>query len=220
MPRKRVGASETELAKLYAGVKTRIASRLSEFEHIGKTATDEQLFAELSFCLFTPQSKAKNCWAAVCTLAEEKLLLCGNPKRISNRMNGVRFHHTKGRYVAEAHRNFTKGGKLRLRAVLERFDDPRELREWLVENVKGMSYKEASHFLRNIGRGKDLAILDRHILRNMVALGALGEMPRSLPRRTYLEVELKLLKLAKRLKIPPDHLDMLLWYKEAGEVFK
>ena len=29
-----------------------------------------------------------------------------------------------------------------------------------------MSYKEASHFLRNIGFGENIAILDRHILKN------------------------------------------------------
>jgi len=41
--------------------------------------------------------------------------------------------------------------------------------EWLVKNLTGLGYKEAGHFLRNIGSGK-IAILDRHILRNLHAL--------------------------------------------------
>jgi len=220
MPKTVERVREEALKKIHAGVKNRIAKRLAEFSHIGNAATDEQLFAELAFCLFTPQSKAKSCWAAVCTLKDDDLLLCGKPKLISAKMTGVRFHNNKGRYVAEAQILFTKNGKLRLRETLESLGGARETREWLVKNVKGMSYKEASHFLRNIGMGAELAILDRHILRNMVALGAIEEMPKAITPKIYLALENEFLALARRLRIPPDHLDMLLWYKEAGDVFK
>ncbi len=204
----------------YARVKPLIENRLREFEAVWRDWSDEALFAELSFCLFTPQSKAKSCWAAVCSLVERDLLLCRKPARISANMSGVRFHRNKGRYVVEAQKLFTNNGELRVRKTLERLGGPREIREWLVANVIGMNYKEASHFLRNVGKGSELAILDRHILRNMVALGALDELPRSIPPKAYLALEKGFMALAKRLGIPPDHLDMLLWYRAAGEVFK
>ena len=38
-----------------------------------------------------------------------------------------------------------------------------EKREWVVKNVKGLRYKEDSHFLRNIDY-KNIAIIDFHIL--------------------------------------------------------
>ncbi|MFH0815797.1 MAG: N-glycosylase/DNA lyase [Methanobacteriota archaeon] len=220
MPIQLARANEVELKSLYASAKKRIVARLGEFERMGQEGTDEQLFAELAFCLLTPQSKAKSCWAAVCRLVEEGDLLCGKPEKISGRISGVRFHRNKGRYLVEAQRRFSKNGSLRVRNVIERFDSPRELRAWLVQNVSGMGYKEASHFLRNIGMGSELAILDRHILRNMAALGAIDGIPRALTPKAYLALEKEFLALAKRLRIPPDHLDMLLWYKEAGEVFK
>jgi N-glycosylase/DNA lyase len=86
--------------------------------------------------------------------------------------------------------------------------------------VLGLGYKEASHFLRNIGLGEDLAILDRHILKNLMLLGVIREVPTSLSRKTYLEIERKMTAFSKEAGIPMSKLDLLLWYKEAGEVFK
>jgi N-glycosylase/DNA lyase len=83
-----------------------------------------------------------------------------------------------------------------------------------------MGYKEASHFLRNIGMGEDLAILDRHILKNLKILGVISEIPVSLTRNKYLEIEIKMRDFAENVKIPMSHLDLLLWYKETKEIFK
>jgi N-glycosylase/DNA lyase len=221
MPKNERAKRDASVVKsLYTKVRPQIEERLRDFERVGRDATDEELFAELAFCLLTPQSKARYCWAAVCRLADGKLLLCGQPGRISARLAGVRFHNNKARYVAEAQRLFTVRGNLDVRSSIERDRDPKELREWLVANVNGLGHKEASHFLRNVGRGEGLAILDRHILRNMVALGALDEVPKALPAKRYVEVEGAFLDLARKLGIPPGHLDLLLWYMEAGEVFK
>jgi len=38
--------------------------------------------------------------------------------------------------------------------------------------------------------------------------------------KKYLEIEQKLLKFSKTINIPPAHLDLLLWHKETGEIFK
>ncbi len=83
-----------------------------------------------------------------------------------------------------------------------------------------MGYKEASHFLRNIGLGEDLAILDRHILKNLALLGVIEEVPSSPTKRIYLEIEKKMTAFSGQAGIPMGELDLLLWYKEAGEVFK
>ncbi|MBU4134056.1 DNA lyase, partial [bacterium] len=85
---------------------------------------------------------------------------------------------------------------------------------------RGYGFKEASHFLRNVGKGEKLAILDRHILRNLKNFGAIKEIPQAISGKLYLEIEKKFMLFAKRLKIPPAELDLLLWYKETGKVFK
>ena len=73
---------------------------------------------------------------------------------------------------------------------------------------------------RGIGLGEDLAILDRHILKNLALLGVIDEVPSSPTKRTYLEIERKMTAFSKQAGIPMGELDLLLWYKEAGEVFK
>ena len=205
------------LMQLYSPIKPQIEARLMDFHRIWETATDEELFLELAFCLLTPQSKAKTCWKAVQRLDRKCMMAEAMPAQISQELVGVRFHQRKGEYICLARNMFRSRS---LRATLAEFAGPTDAREWLVENVKGLGYKEASHFLRNIGLGEDLAILDRHILKNLVLLGVIKEVPTSPTKRIYLEIERKMTAFSKEAKIPMGHLDLLLWYKEAGEVFK
>jgi N-glycosylase/DNA lyase len=206
-----------ELKELYVPVKEQIDARLGEFRQIWERATDEELFIELVFCLLTPQSKAKTCWKAVQRLNRKCMLSEGEPCQIRDELFGVRFNRRKAEYICLARKAFSTRP---LRATLNEFDDPLKAREWLVENVLGMGYKEASHFLRNIGLGEDLAILDRHILKNLTLLGVIKEVPSTLSRKTYLEIERRMTEFSKKTGIPMGQLDLLLWYKEAGEVFK
>lgn len=83
-----------------------------------------------------------------------------------------------------------------------------------------MGYKEASHFLRNIGKGQDLAILDRHILKNLKLLNVIEKIPDSMPPKKYLELEQTMREFSKEIGIPLDHLDIVLWYKETKKIFK
>jgi len=206
-----------ELMQLYNPVKPQIEARLMDFRHIWETASDEDLFRELVFCLLTPQSKAKTCWKAVQRLDQKCMMAEAMPAQISEELVGVRFNLRKGEYICLARNMFSSRS---LRAMLAEFAGPTAARVWLVENVKGLGYKEASHFLRNIGLGEDLAILDRHILKNLSLLGVIKEVPSSPTKKMYLEIERKMTAFSKEAKIPMGHLDLLLWYKEAGEVFK
>lgn len=176
------------------------------------------MFVELAFCLFTPQSSAKQCWRAVNLLLERDLLFDGHWEDIAAAINMVRFRNNKARYLTEARSNFLCGNSIK--DCLCTCSSSIEKRDWLVKNVKGMGYKEASHFLRNIGLGQDLAILDRHILKNMLLLGVIESLPKTLSRKTYLELEERLRQYSTKIRIPLDHLDFVLWYREAGEVFK
>ena len=158
-----------ELMQLYNPIKPQIEARLMDFRHIWETASDEDLFRELVFCLLTPQSKAKTCWKAVQRLDRKCMMAEAMPAQISEELVGVRFNLRKGEYICLARNMFSSRS---LRATLAEFAGPTAARVWLVENVKGLGYKEASHFLRNIGLGEDLAILDRHILKNLSPPGS------------------------------------------------
>jgi len=181
-----------DLMKIYIPIKPEIETRLQDFSRVWQTASDEELFRELVFCLLTPQSKAKTCWRAVERLQRKCLIDDAEPAQISEELVGVRFGKRKGEYICLARERFPSGS---LRTSLAGFADPERAREWLVENVKGMGYKEASHFLRNIGLGENLAILDRHILKNLTLLGVINEPASTLSKRLYLETERKMREL-------------------------
>ena len=209
-----------ELKERYREMKDVIEKRLEEFDSLWKEGSEEEVFAELVFCLLTPQSRAKLCWCAVEHLIEKGLLLNGGERDIEDVLKGVRFRKNKARYIVEARKLFTRKGQLELKKFLSSFGDVKTLREWLVRNVKGMGYKEASHFLRNIGLGKDMAILDRHILKNLKAFGVINDIPRALSRKKYLEIEEKMRKFSHEIRIPMSHLDLLFWSRQTGEIFK
>ncbi len=92
-------------------------------------------------------------------------------------------------------------------------------REYLVKNIKGLGYKESSHFLRNIGFS-DYAILDKHILRSLHEFRVIDELPKSLNRKRYLEIEEKMKIWSKEINIPMNELDLVLWSRKTGEVLK
>jgi N-glycosylase/DNA lyase len=211
---------EDEIRAILTSVQDEIQSRLREFDSVMKTGDEESIFAELVFCILTPQSKAKSAWAAVKRLLDKGLLLTGTEDQVLRELTGVRFKYKKAGYVIEARSRFLIDGKISIKSRISRFSDVYDAREWLVRNVKGIGYKEASHFLRNIGHGADLAILDRHILKNMRSLGVIEEVPDSLSRQRYLEIEEGMKELSDRVGIFMSHLDLVLWYKETGEVFK
>lgn len=211
----------TWLKKIYGNKKKDIISRLKEFEDLWSQKNDEAIFTELAFCLLTPQSKAKSCWNAIRLLDEDDILLKGNADRIKTVLKKcVRFHNKKAEYLVNARSLFLKDGRLSIKSILSGFPDVYTCREWLVKNIKGLGFKEASHFLRNIGSGEDVAILDRHILRNLKLLGLIEEIPTSLSSARYKHIEKNMTEFAKKIDIPLSHLDLLLWYKETGEIFK
>ncbi len=209
-----------EIKNIYLRIQKEIMKRLDEFNQLWESGTELDIFSELVFCLLTPQSKAKSCWAAVENLQNKNLLINGHKDQITEELYGVRFKYTKAANIIEARKLFVVGGDLTIKLKLEQLEDPYIIRDWLVKNIKGMGNKEASHFLRNIGKGTWLAILDRHILKNLKALGVINNIPNSIPIKQYLEIEKKMSDFAKKIDIPLTHMDLLLWYKETGVIFK
>jgi len=211
--------SKILLLNSYEAKKDAIRKRLEDFKETGK-GSNEQIFEELCFCLCTPQSKAKACDRAVKQLVKNRLLFEGSEEEIVPCLKDIRFARRKARYIVEARKLFFGEGGLNLKERFARFSDPSQLREWLVKNVKGFGYKEASHFLRNIGLGKELAILDRHILKNLGKYEVIFHSPKSLSRKEYLEIEKKMRIFSSEIGIPMAELDLLLWSEETGEIFK
>ena len=203
------------IRSLYKILKPGIKKRIGEFTGVWKAKDDKKLFSEFCFCLLTPQSRAVTCWDAVVGLKKKKILLKGALGPIKKCLEKVRFKNNKAGYIRKAQKSFPK-----IKKEIRDHKNAVELRDWLVKNVCGMGYKEASHFLRNIGLGCDIAILDRHILKNLKLFGVIGAIPSSMSGRKYFEIEEKMKGFSKENKIPLSHLDLLMWAKETGGIFK
>lgn len=202
-----------ELKKHYNKRKNKIRSRLEDFSKITADKKGDKAFYELCFCLLTPQSNAYKCDEAVCILKKGDFKAKGFETKEILREK-TRFYRNKSRYLKEMRLKYPE-----LFSELMRLKTPFEKREFLVKNVKGLGYKEASHFLRNIGH-RDLAILDRHILRNLEKFGAIDELPKTMTPKKYLEIEKRFMKFSKEIGIPMDELDLLFWSMQTGKVFK
>ena len=174
----------------------------------------------MAFCILTPQSKARNAWQAITNLVENDLLYTGTSEEMVEYLNIVRFKNNNSRYLVGLRELMTVDGKLQPKAILSNLGDVFEKRDWILKNIKGMGLKEANHVLRNLGFGENIAILDRHILRNLAELNVINEVPKSITEKKYYEIEEKMREYSKFSGIEMDRLDLVLWYKEAGEVFK
>ncbi len=204
------------LREEYSRLKGVIEQRLEEFKRVDKSSGGK-LFEELVFCILTPQSSAKRADSAVRELSERGLLQDGRSREIYTvlRRWGVRFPARKARYIVLNRRKLECGKALpRILGV-----DARATREVLVKEIWGMGYKEASHFLRNIGYD-GLAIIDRHVLRGLVRIGVLDRELDVSNRKRYLFVEERFMEAARIIGVPPEALDLLLWYEGTGEIFK
>lgn len=189
-----------------------VRGRMEEFERAG--GSEEGLFGELCFCILTANFSAEGGIGIQRAIGDGFLRLSERELFERLRELGHRYPRARAKYIVEARRFY---GKLKDR--LRGFPDAKAAREWLVEDVKGLGYKEASHFLRNVGF-KDVAIIDRHVLRFLRGKGLIKEIPKSLGKGRYLELERLLSAIAGRLGISAGELDLYIWYRMTGKVLK
>jgi len=193
-------------------VKSLVDARMREFKEKGKKSSKE-LFKELCFCILTANFNAEKSMRIQAEIDDGFLTLPEFELARKMRELGHRYPRTRARYIAEAREHAGS-----LKKTVESLDDHKKLREWLVKNVKGISYKEASHFLRNIGY-TDLAIIDFHII-NVLTKHKLVERPKTLTKARYLEIESLLRKIASKSGLNLAELDLYLWFMETGKVLK
>jgi len=193
-------------------IKKTIETRITEFQENRKKPIDH-IFTELCFCILTASYNAERAIRIQNQIGEKFLTLTEAQLAKKLKTLGYRFPNTRAKYIVEARKH-----KKTLKNIIESAADPNQTREWLTKNVKGIGYKEASHFLRNIGY-TDLAILDFHII-NILTRCKIIEKPKTLNKKTYLEIEAALKRIAKKANLTMAELDLYLWCMETGKVLK
>ncbi len=202
--------------------KKEIRKRLKEFREVWREGSDARLWEELAFCIFTAGASARMGLKSV--EAVRSLLLEGGPEEMTEALKlagAHRFPVARPRYIVTTRAYFRASFDMALRKRLRSFADPFARRDWLAQEkeVKGLGYKESSHFLRNIGV-KGHAILDKHVMRCLAEMGVVEEAKPPANRAKYLEVEQQLMRFAREIKIDFDELDLVLWSMKTGEILK
>ena len=197
-------------------VRKMVEDRVDEFRCVHEMDS-QKWYEELVYCLLTAYSSASMGQRCLDALLGGGLME-GSVEDIRACLveEGHRFANRRAEYIYD-----TREMAPRIKGVIQGFDDPMDARQWLVENVKGLGWKEASHYLRNVGYF-GLAIIDRHILSNMVEHGLITEEEsrKGLTKRRYHAYEGVLEKVALRLGMAPGELDLYLWYRKTGKVLK
>lgn len=201
-----------DVDSVYQRIKPAIQQRLLEFQHVPK----EEWFYEFCFCLCTPQSRAEHAMVVVDILKQTAFFERGyDPTYVlANNAHYIRFHNMKARRILNLREQWGD-----LYSAINRESDPIELRNLLVRRVRGYGLKEASHVLRNIGF-RNLAILDRHILRMLKYCGVVEKRQGISTPVEYMFVEQQALNYANDVRIPLDELDLLFWYINTGKILK
>jgi len=128
-------------------------------------------------------------------------------KKILKR-SGYRFFSSKSKTIVNAATFYVT-----FKYHYELFKDLKlsQLREILVKNIKGIGYKTASHWLRNIGF--DIPVIDVHVKNFLLENKMLPSKYKknSLTPKSYLEIEKKILEITRNISINPSLFDFLIW---------
>lgn len=188
-----------------------INNRIKEFKEFNNKHSDE-LFKEMCFCILTANFNAEKSIKIQNEIGE--CFLTDSIDELAEKLKdlGHRFPKTRAEYIRESGKC-----KDRLEEIIQSYDGE-DLREWIVNNVKGLGYKEASHFLRNIGY-TDFAIIDFHII-NVLTKHKIVEKPKVISKKRYLKIEESLRKIARTSNLNLAELDLYLWHMETGKILK
>ncbi|MBS7625063.1 MAG: N-glycosylase/DNA lyase [Candidatus Bathyarchaeia archaeon] len=193
-------------------VKDLVAARVEEFKR-NRSKPITEIFKELCFCILTANFNAEKAIRMQAEIDDGFLSLPEDELAKSLRALGHRYPDSRAKYIVEARRLIPE-----IERILNSPIDEKALRDWFAKNVKGLGYKESSHFLRNIGF-MNLAIIDFHIT-NLLSRYGLMEKPKTMTKRRYIEAEKILIKLSKITGLSLGELDLYLWFIETGKILK
>jgi len=188
-----------------------INNRIKEFKDLNKES-NEDLFKEMCFCILTANFSAERSIKIQDELGDCFLTNSEEEIAIKLKQMGHRFPNARARYISES-----MNCRNELSKVIK-YNDDNTLRDWIVNNVKGLGYKESSHFLRNIGFD-DFAIIDFHIIDLLTDYKIINK-PKSLTKQKYIEIENILRSIANKTNLSLAELDLYLWYIETGKILK
>ena len=209
-----------QLKLIYLEEKDLIKARLMEFKDVLDSGDDKRIFKELVFCILTSAAGPKMGQMSVDAI--NGLLMEGSEGELYEKLQGVHKYPERASYIVQTREYLKREFDFKLKNLVLSLKDPIERRDFFAsnQNIKGIGYLQASHFLRNIGFS-GYAILDKNIMRMIYDLGLVDSPKPLTTKKKYIEIEDRLKEFAKKLvDIGIDELDLLLWSVRIGHMPK
>ena len=184
--------------------------KLEEFKE-NFNISPKQKFIELCFCILVANTSIKKTYEVWKQIYKNFLLFSEDKLKKELKRLSCRFYNKKASYIV-SDRKF-----IREIDFIVKTKKDFEARKWLVKNIKGIKWKESSHFLRNLGF-KNFAILDRHVLKILEERKIIDKIPKTLTKKIYLEIEEKLRNIAESLNLNLAELDLYLFYLDTEKI--
>ncbi len=211
--------STQSLKSAYQYKKDPIRERIAEFEDLRDVTDNRVIFRELVFCILTAGTSAEMGIKVVEEVGE--VIFTGSTSEIRDKLKGIyRFYNIRSDYIVHTREYLTSNYDFNIKELLDSFASV-ERRDFfaLNRNIRGIGFKEASHFLRNIGY-KGYAILDKHVVNALCDLGVIDQKRPPSNRKGYLEMERKYKRYAEENGFDIDELDLLIWSERTGKILK
>ena len=195
-----------------------------------RAMSEVALWRELAQCVLSSQVRYETAAAAVRRLVRQSVftqLASGSwtlrsaqkieaalerPMNVQGRIVRYRFPTSRAAQLARTQRSLRDEG-LDLRDLVYAQRESREKRKCLVRLVSGFGPKQASMYLRNCGGSYDLAILDRHTIRYMHAIGLITDLQveRVSSLSHYEDIEECFSLYSTKVGYPPGYVDWAIW---------
>jgi N-glycosylase/DNA lyase len=161
-------------------------------------------------------------WVIECPNADQKIAFelskrIYSPRKKDGSCRKYRFPNVRATNIVNAAKTLYQE-ESGLLWILRNCASEHEAREFLAKNVQGIGLKEASHFLRNIGFSRSLAIIDSHVIAFLTEVGAVQEEEiNALTPTVYMRLEKILLDLCNDLGFNLSIFDMAIWQCMRGK---
>jgi N-glycosylase/DNA lyase len=133
------------------------------------------------------------------------------PRRVDGSFRKYRFPNQRAKDIYRT-ASLVASKRNWLKQLLQTPDSEREVRNALVRHLSGVGLKQASHFLRNIGYSKRLAIIDSHVVSFLEGIGAVSDKNlKTITRKAYIELEGLLEKICDKHGLDLAVFDMAIW---------
>lgn len=204
---KGISVEDCEVQILTEDAREKSKSVADWFKKTQSDLTARYIFYNLCFCLCAPQTTFDANTEVQDRIVERNYFEKPIPdEEMHEILKPVRFYRRKTKALQKM-----RDGFYEIRSKMIRHIPPKQKRDWLVENVWGMGMKAASHLLRNLGFGQNLAIVDTHVLKFL----RIENWPSS--KKAYGEVEQKLEEVVEVCGLDcMCQLDVIIWQHYSG----